>query len=71
MTVACGVQFCIECSHGECEQCLPHTKLYHEEGECLFGFKAEVLEVFEEQEHEVEEEERERDESRLQCELIN
>ena len=67
---ACGIQFCTECEgasgHEECTKCLPHTVLYHEgEGECLFGFLAEVPE---EQEQEVEEEERARNESRIECE---
>lgn len=70
---ACGIQFCSACheeenGHGECTQCLPHTTLYHEEGECLFGLRAEILEVAEEQEKEVEEEEKEKEVARLQCE---
>lgn len=80
---ACGIQFCIECheeegghgedSHGECTKCLPrHTHLYHhEEGECLYGFLAEVLEVAEEQEEEVEEEEKEKNKSRVDCESLD
>ena len=70
---ACGVQFCVKCheeegghGHGECTECLPHTEFYHEENECLYGLLAEILEVAEEQEHEVEEEEAEKEEARIQ-----
>lgn len=73
---ACGIQFCLECEeaeseddHDECTECLPNTVLYHEEGECLYGLRREILEVVEEQEHEVEEEERERNIARIECEL--
>ena len=61
MSVACGIQFCVEChtegGHDECTRCLPHTLLFEGE-ECLAGIFAEILEVAEEQEREVEEEER-------------
>jgi hypothetical protein len=67
---ACGIRFCSEChedesGHDECTQCLPQTLLYHEEGECLFGRRAEILEVAEEQEHEVEQEEEQKAIARL------
>ena len=54
---------------GECTECLPHTKLFHEgEGECLFGVLAEILQVSEEQEREVEKEEADKERSRITCE---
>ena len=66
---ACGVRFCGECHEDECTRCLSGTELFHEgEGECLFGQRAEILEVFEEQEIEVEEEEKEKEIARLTCE---